>query len=121
MAVPSRGRDGPSSQRHDDFAEDGTANSLLGQMLVTCNRYLALLEPLHFYLIRTYLCIYLPYLDIVIRTVLRYEDTVMITTMDKPGGMHLPWDKVKEMGEINKPTKEGIKTPRGTILSKSLK
>ena len=45
------------------------------------------------------------------------KGTIMTTTMDKAGGMHLPWDKVKEMGEINKPTKEGIKTPMGTILS----
>ena len=49
------------------------------------------------------------------------KGTIMITTMDKVRGMDLPWDKDKEMGEISKPTKEGIETPRGIILSKSLK
>lgn len=43
--------------------------------------------------------------------------TIMIIIMDKAGVMHLPWDKVKEMGEIIMPTKEGIRTPMDIILS----
>ena len=43
--------------------------------------------------------------------------TIMIIIMDKAGVMHLPMDKVKEMGEINMPTKEGIRTPMDIILS----
>ena len=49
------------------------------------------------------------------------KGTIMTTIMDKVGEMDLPWDKDKEMGDISKPTKEGIKTPRGIILSKFLK
>ena len=46
------------------------------------------------------------------------KGTIMTTTMDKEGGKDRPWDKDKEMGEISKPTKEGIKSPRGIILNK---
>ena len=45
------------------------------------------------------------------------KGTIMTIIMDKVGVIHLPWDKAKQMGEISKPTKEGIKTPMGTILS----
>ena len=53
-----------------------------------------------------------------IKTTSSSKGIIMITTMDTTGGKHLPWDKVKETGEINKPTKEGIKSPRGIILNK---
>ena len=47
--------------------------------------------------------------------------TIMIIIMDKAGVMHLPMDKVKEMGEVIMPTKEGIRTPMDIILSMPLK